>query len=205
MTNTETHLEIEVKFHLDDPREIKDKLAKLEIAPGQRVFETNVLYDDCRSSLTNSGKLLRLRKDDRCRLTFKSRPPETDPDYKIYHELEVTLSDADTTEGILKALGFDAVQIYEKWRQTYVWGDSLLCIDKMPYGDFLEIEGPKATIQKCVDQLGLDWEQRMVTNYLAIFEILRQKEKLPFNDITFANFNQHPVDIRPYLNLFRDR
>jgi hypothetical protein len=38
-----------------------------------------------------------------------------------------------------------------------------------------------------------------VLNYLEIFEIIRRQEGLPFNDVTFDNFEQTRVDITAYL------
>jgi adenylate cyclase class 2 len=69
----------------------------------------------------------------------------------------------------------------------------------MPYGVFLEIEGEKSGIRNMANQLALKWKERIVLNYLEIFEIIRRKEDLPFNDVTFHNFERTRVDIETYL------
>ena len=69
----------------------------------------------------------------------------------------------------------------------------------MPYGVFLEIEGEKSGIRNMANQLALKWKERIVLNYLEIFEIIRRQEGLPFNDVTFDNFEQTRVDITTYL------
>ena len=71
----------------------------------------------------------------------------------------------------------------------------------MPYGVFLEIEGEKSEIRNVSDQLDLNWEERIVLNYLEIFEIIQREENLPFKDITFENLRRTPVDISRYLPL----
>jgi UDP-N-acetylmuramate-alanine ligase len=70
----------------------------------------------------------------------------------------------------------------------------------MPFGTFLEIEGHKESIKDAARQLGLAWKDRILSNYLAIFETLRNRYKLPFNNVTFADFAQHPVDIAALLS-----
>jgi adenylate cyclase class 2 len=116
-------------------------------------------------------------------------------------ELEVEVNDFDTMRRILEALGFHHEQVYEKWRETLVLDDTQFCLDSMPYGDFLEIEGPKQEINNFAVQLGLQWNQRILLNYLHIFEILQNKLNLDFSDITFDNFKHIKVDLTDYLEL----
>ena len=85
----------------------------------------------------------------------------------------------------------------------YTWDDVELCLDRMPFGTFLEIEGTRQGIRHAARQLELTWKDRILTNYLSIFEILRQKLELPFNDVTFSNFERHPVDLGPLLPILR--
>jgi adenylate cyclase, class 2 len=116
--------------------------------------------------------------------------------------LEVGVSDFDTMRGILQGLGYHTAQVYEKWRQTFHWESVELCLDTMPYGTFLEIEGPREKIRPAADRLGLVWEKRILKNYLAMFEALRVQENLPFHDVTFSNFENHATDITPLLKTF---
>jgi adenylate cyclase class 2 len=120
----------------------------------------------------------------------------------MYQELEISLDDGDTMDAILNALGFQAVQVYEKWRETYRWQKATVCVDTMPFGIFMEIEGEKDAIVSTAKELGLVWEHRILTNYLAIFDVLKKKENLNFHDVTFANIKKQPVDIAPYVELF---
>jgi adenylate cyclase class 2 len=194
-------LEIEVKFHLPEIKPIRDRMLAMGATHCGRVFETNVRYEDASKSLKKQGILLRLRKDDLIRLTFKSSLSLPDTQFKIHRELEVEVGDFDVCHSILQGLGFHPEQAYEKWRETLVFNNTNLLIDTMPYGMFLEIEGQKSHIRNMADRLGLKWEERILLNYLEIFEIVQREEGLPFRDITFENFKATHLDIRKYLPL----
>ena len=207
MTQDNDHLEIEVKFFLENLQAVRQKLIGSAILIEPRIFETNLRYEDETHTLIKAGKLLRLRRDRGCRLTFKSRSRDHKQrqQFKIHHELEVDVSDYDTMNAILQQIGFQVVQVYEKQRETFALHDALVCLDTMPYGDFLEIEGSENSILKVVDHLGLIWEERILDNYLSIFDLLRKKAGLDFKDVTFENFRNHPVHIGPLLTLLQER
>ena len=72
---------------------------------------------------------------------------------------------------------------------------------RSPFGDFLEIEGPKTEIRRIADQLNLAWENRILTNYLSIFRMIRKDLNLGFTDVAFDNFRSvGPVDMTRYLD-----
>ena len=195
------YLETEVKFYLSDMDLIRTRMMNLGAVFKHRHFETNIRFEDAKKSLIQKKSLLRLRKDNKITLTYKTEPPFKDNQFKTLQEFEVEVSDFDTMEHILKSLGFQEEQVYEKWRETYVFGDTHLCLDTMPYGDFLEIEGKKESIQQLVSQIGLLWEKRILLNYLAIFDIIKRQLNLSFYDVTFGNFNHIRFDMSPYLKL----
>jgi adenylate cyclase class 2 len=194
-------LEIEVKFCLSEVDAARKRILAMGATSGGRFLETNIRFEDGTKSLKAQGILLRLRKDNRTTLTLKSRPSEPDKDFKVHRELEVQVDDFDTCRAILEGLGFSPEQIYEKWRETFSVGDTKLLIDTTPYGVLLEIEGQRSDIRNIADQLELKWQERILLNYLEIFEIVRQEQSLPFNDMTFDNFKLRPVDIAEYLPL----
>jgi adenylate cyclase class 2 len=195
------HLEIEVKFYLSDMDSIRDRILELGAVSRGRVFETNLRFDDADNRLLQKKSLLRLRQDTKTILTFKSEPPFKDDQFKILRELEVEVSDFATMKDILESLGFREEQVYEKWRETLMLNRVNLCLDTMPYGDFLEIEGQKKDIKKLASLIGLKWKKRILLNYLAIFDVIRQKSNLPFYDVTFSNFINIRFDVAKYLDL----
>ena len=195
------YLETEVKFYLPNIDPVRTRMIDLGAVYKDRTFETNIRFEDPEKSLIKKKSLLRLRKDKKITLTYKSEPPFKDNQFKILQEFEVEVSDFYAMEHILKSLGFQEEQIYEKWRETYILDDTHLCLDTMPYGDFIEIEGNKESIQKLASKIGLLWEKRILLNYLAIFDVIKRKLNLSFYDVTFGNFNNIRFDMTQYLNL----
>ena len=194
-------LETEIKFYLTDLSSIRQRILDLGAVSRGRFFESNVRFEAPGQALKRKKSLLRLRYDQKAKLTFKSSPPEPDNQFKIMRELEVEVSDFDTMHSILEALGFHHEQVYEKWRETLVLDETQFCLDRMPYGDFLEIEGQKQDIKNFATQLGLRWNQRILLNYLHIFEILQNNLNLNFSDVTFDHFKQIEMDLIDYLEL----
>ena len=70
-------------------------------------------------------------------------------------------------------------------------------LDELPFGSFIEIEGEAAGIRQIANQLHLNWETAIPASYHALFEQLAATAKLPFRDLTFANFNglSHGVEV----------
>lgn len=205
-------LEIEVKFYLGPEetagREILSHIEAMGGRSGGKVFERNIRFEDSGHSLLKRKSLLRLRQDQGTRLTFKCESAKTtDRDrnnFKIFEELEVDVSDFSTMVRILGALGYHPAQVYEKWRKTIAVGDSHLCMDTMPFGEFLEIEGDRDEIPELAVRIGLDWDRRILETYLGIFAQLKQALALPFSDVTFDHFKTLPggltlKDLTPYI------
>jgi adenylate cyclase class 2 len=196
-------LEIEVKFFLTDFSRIRRKLAASDARCHGAVLERNIRFETETDVLIRQGALLRLREDGRCRLTFKSAthdPGSAARDgFKVFREIEIQVDDAEKTIRLLAALGFHPRQIYEKERETWKLGGTEICLDRMPFGHFVEIEGNKPDIRRISSQLEMPWKERMVTNYLAIFAHLRRAFDLPFADVTFDNFSKVPRDFAPAI------
>jgi adenylate cyclase class 2 len=65
----------------------------------------------------------------------------------------------------------------------------------------LEIEGPKEAVFDAANRLDLDWDKRILRNYLEIFDVIRIHENLPFGDVTFRNFAARPAHLAALLPL----
>ncbi|MCU0615028.1 MAG: class IV adenylate cyclase [Desulfobacterales bacterium] len=195
-------LEIEVKFFLPDLNSVRESLIKLGARSLGRFFEVNIRFEDRDKSLIKKNALLRLRKDNRVTLTYKSEPELDDLNFKIFRELEVEVSDFGVMESILNSLGFCAEQVYEKWRETLVLQNTHFCLDTMPFGTFLEIEGNRENIPDMARKLGLEWEDRILFNYLKIFDVLKRQENINFSDVTFENFKHLSFDFSEHLLFF---
>ena len=187
-------METEVKFYLVEIESIRERICQLGAVSQGRFFEKNLRFEDADKTLKINKSVLRLRQDNKATLTYKSKPLDSDNQFKKLEELEVEVSDFETMNRILQVLGFHCDQIYEKWRETLVLNQTQFCLDSMPYGNFLEIEGSEESIKDFASQLGLPWNQRIILNYIEIFDILKENLNLNFTDISFDNFNKVNVD-----------
>ena len=190
--------EIEVKFLLDDMPAMQERIIALGGICGGPVFETNIRFENKSRDLRKNRSILRLRKDRKATLTFKADANEPEAQFKINTEYEVVVNDFSMMQQILEALGFHQEQIYEKKRETVSLHHTTLCLDTMPFGPFLEIEGGKNDIRHMAQRLGLVWDNRILLNYITIFDRIKTECRLPFSDITFENFERFPVDVRKY-------
>ncbi len=164
------------------------------IAP--RIYERNVRYDTAWQSLRLQGKLIRLRQDRAVTLTFKGPAQEANySEARVREELEINVSDFDTLAAILKRIGLEPVQVYEKYRETFQLGMVEIVIDQMPFGDFIELEGEELDIKNTAGQLGLDWRERILANYLALMDQAKDYYQLDFDDLIFDNFTDLDVSM----------
>jgi len=191
-----TEQELEVKFYLKDLGALERKLKSIEANLVQpRIFETNLRFDTRDGELNQGGRVLRLRQDAQAVLTYKG-PSQPRQDVNIRQEIEFTVSDFTAARHFLEALGFQVAVTYEKYRTTYSLDEVEIVLDEMPFGDFMEIEGPDPTsIQDIAGKLGLDWEARCMESYMGLFRRVQETRRLAFRDLTFLNFNQ--VKITP--------
>ncbi|MBK9052761.1 MAG: class IV adenylate cyclase, partial [Chloroflexi bacterium] len=172
--NKTTNLEVEVKFLVADVAAMRQRI---EAAGGVlhrgRVYERNIRYDNAWQGLMRQDKLLRLRQDSRNVITFKGPAQNVDvAQVKIREELEIEVNDFDTAAAILQRLGFEAVQVYEKYRETFQLGPVEVVLDELPFGNFMELEGEEGEIVAAAARLGLDWEQRILANYLYLLSLV---------------------------------
>jgi adenylate cyclase class 2 len=201
MTDNANNLEIEVKFLIGDIAAFRDRLLAAGGIPTKpRVYERNVRFDTAGESLRQRDELLRLRQDAAVRLTFKGPALHTKTsEAKVREEIEVEVADFEKTAAIIERLGLQACQVYEKYRETLRWQNVEVVLDEMPFGNFVELEGEVNSIKEAAVALGLDWSRRILDNYLALMERLKDHHHLPFNDVTFRNFQDCPVSIAAIL------
>lgn len=190
-------LEQEVKFHLNDSQEFEQRLISQGARLKQpRILETNLRFDTPDRRLGSAFQTLRLRQDQVCRLTWKGAGDTTGA-VRAREELEVEVSNLETTREILKALGYEIFIVYEKYRSAYMLEDVEISLDEMPFGDFCEIEGPDIhSIQKTAALLGLPWGASSKLSYLELFEIVKEKQSLKFKDLTFSAFKKVKINWR---------
>jgi adenylate cyclase, class 2 len=181
--------EREIKLYIQDLAALADRLrvCGADLAR-KRMLERNLRLDTLDHSLKDAGRLLRLRQDDRVRITYKDNA-QVEEGVVTRTELEFIADDFAIAKKLFEALGYEVVVIYEKFRQEYRLGDVKVMLDELPYGDFIEIEAPsKALIDGVAQILGLDRTKGIETNYLGLLEVVKKNLGLNFRDLTFTNF-----------------
>lgn len=181
--------ELEVKFFVRDLVVIEQHLVNLgAILVQPRTFEINLRFDTPDLELARNYRVLRLRQDTAARMTFKG-PAYGLEGVRVRQEIEFVVDDFDAGRAFLEALGYQVSMAYEKYRAVYDLGSVHITLDELPYGNFVEIEGPDPESILAVNQaLQLIWEARAPESYVAIFEHLKQTMGLTFRDLSFENF-----------------
>jgi adenylate cyclase class 2 len=188
------HREIEVKFYVKALSPIASRLSALGAVQIQaRLHEYNLRFDTPTGSLERQSKVLRLRRDSAAYLTFKG-PGALIDGASQRQEIEFSLDNFDAARAFLQALGYQVSMVYEKYRAVYRLESALVTLDEMPFGHFVEIEGPdSATIQQICTRLGLNWDARIVESYSKLFERVCHSLALSTNNLTFETFAHHVV------------
>ena len=192
---SESGQETEAKFYVHDLDKIKTRLHELKARLIQaRVLEMNIRFDLPDGSLRSAGRVLRLRQDTEARFTYKS--PSTNQQGVLSRtEIEFTVGNFEKAKEFLEALGYQKLIAYEKYRTTYQWDKTLIMLDELPYGNFVEIEGETIEIiRETAALLNLNWEAAIGTSYTALFYRARQTLGLSFQDLYFENFKSIEVD-----------
>ncbi len=129
-------------------------------------------------------------------LTFKG-PDQAGERVSIRQEIEVQVADFESARHFLEALGYQVVVIYEKYRTTYRLDNLMITLDEMPFGNFIEIEGPDPDrIEQVAKTLQLDWHERSTASYLSLFYQFRAARSLSARNLTFQELAGHTA--RPH-------
>jgi adenylate cyclase class 2 len=182
--------ELEVKFYIGELAAIEAKLRESGAQIIQpRTFEVNLRFDTPEGSLSNSYRVLRLRKDTASRMTYKG-PASSYGGARLREEIEFIVSDFDTAKLFLEALGYRVSMVYEKYRAIFELAGVQIMLDELPYGDFVELEGPDPASLRWVNhKLQLDWQAQVPASYAVLFDSLKAELGFSFRDLTFENFN----------------
>jgi adenylate cyclase class 2 len=189
--------EIEVKFYVLDLARIEAHLQELGARLTQaRTHELNLRFDTPTGELKRTFQVLRLRQDTAARLTYKG-PGVIQEGVRSRQEIEFEVSDFRAARHFLEALGYGVAMIYEKFRTGYELPGLHIALDELPYGKFVEIEGPNIpTLQEFNRRLGLDWEAAVTESYTMLFDHLNQALGLNFKDLIFENFKDLPNGVQ---------
>ncbi len=198
--------EIEIKFVVSNVATLRSALEHAGAISQGLQEEQNIRLDDAEHSLSARGIVLRLRhtrsaQGEAHTLTVKMPQAGTDAAFSVRREAEVAINDAEAMLAALAMLGYTPYWRYEKRREIFHWGEVEVALDEMPFGWFLELEGPPQAIRNLAAQLSLRLEDGLTLSYAAIFENVRRALGLDIPDLTFEAFAG--VEVPDYA--YRDR
>ena len=168
-------LETEAKFRVDAHEPVRHRLRALGAALIDTVVETNRIYDRPDGWLRERGRGLRIRSvvgqaGDPRPATLTVKGPRIAGAFKSREELEVTVSDPETTARMLEMLGHVKILEYQKRRESWALRDARIELDQPPHvGLFVEIEAPGEDIVRAVQgDLGLDHLTHKQASYVRM-------------------------------------
>ena len=183
-------VETEIKFRVDDLPGLSGRLVLAGFTlQTPRSFEANVLYDTPTRQMRARTEILRIRNyAGRCILTHK-RLPDVGPGedaHKHRIETETEVSDGSVLAQIFHSIGLTPAFRYEKWRTEWSDGEGHCVVDETPIGNFAELEGSPAWIDRIAALLGIDPGQYITLSYGRLFEAWRDQHGSSAQDLTFA-------------------
>jgi adenylate cyclase, class 2 len=200
--------EIEIKLRVREPKGLVARLRNLGARKIACKFEQNTLFDTPDCQLQKRQSILRIRREhsvpsgaksaqNRGRqeapeslLTFKALPKGRGATgkYKEREEIECRVADAALFARLLDGLGMCPWFRYEKCRTKYQLARAPglhIDLDETPIGVFLELEGPKRSIDQTAKALGYSPVDYVVQSYLELFRAECSRTGSAFTDMVF--------------------
>lgn len=176
--------EIEIKFKVRSSDSIRRILKNQGAKFIGKAFEKTLRFDTLNDDLARNKKFLRIKTGFKNVITFKKKI--TSKKFKEREEIEFEIADPKKMRVILENLGFTKVRIMEKFREKWHLNDTEVVIDKLPLGNFIEIEGKEKSIRKVVDILELDFKNRIIGTYWDLWKEYAKRKGIKDENITFT-------------------
>ncbi len=185
---TKDGIETEVKFRIDDPEEMVEKLKILGAKHVKSGLETNLMFG--RKDVTDKKERLKLRLRSfggDVVITRKEKPEGEPEEFKVREELKVAVDNFDNAKKLLEKMGFVPKWTYEKKKRVWMLDGADIEIVSVPViGNFIEIETPLENMKKVIKKLGLDIKDSTKDSYRDIYRDFRKVDGLPRDDLTFS-------------------
>jgi adenylate cyclase class 2 len=182
-------VETEIKFRISDLAELKHRLEAAgfrEETP--RAFERNVLYDTPDRQMRAHTEILRIRNyGGRWVVTHKRLPDRSGGEERHKHriETETQVADGEVMAEIFLSLGLTEAFRYEKWRTEWSDGEGHCVVDETPIGNYAELEGTSAWIDRVAPRLGVQHTQYITLSYGRLFDLWREQHPECGEHLTF--------------------
>jgi adenylate cyclase class 2 len=180
--------ETEIKLAVPGVRAARKLLRAAGFAVSRRrVFESNVIFDTPRLTLRRASTLLRLRRaGSLTTVTYKGFPSVAK--HKSREELELAVTDAPTMDAIFQRLGFRPVFRYEKYRTEYRQGRGvgIATLDETPVGNYLELEGAPAWIDRTARRMGFAERDYITASYARLYLEWCRKNRVTSSNMVFG-------------------
>ncbi|MCS6874468.1 MAG: class IV adenylate cyclase [Pyrinomonadaceae bacterium] len=150
-------IEKEKKYRLTKAQydEILKTLQSLQASFISEDFELNKLYTNEHLLMQKAILRLREKNDGKAVLTYKQRI-QNETGVKEHVEYESEVSNPEAIERILESVGFSLKLVYEKRRKAWKIRGAEVCLDELPFGFFMEIEGSISSIIEVEAILGAE-------------------------------------------------
>ncbi|RLG13404.1 MAG: hypothetical protein DRN71_04885 [Candidatus Nanohalarchaeota archaeon] len=167
-------VENEVKVCVDSFSDVRKRLVRIKAKHVLTVRERNILYDTGAGELRREDMGLRLRDevgaDDMSfrRVTLTVKGPTMKGVMKRRGEFEVRASCFKGAHELLCAIGFHKALVYEKVREMWALGKTEVCLDTLPFGLYVEIEGEEKDVFSTAKGMGFVRAQFITLNYFDL-------------------------------------
>ncbi|MDD3190763.1 MAG: CYTH domain-containing protein [Candidatus Pacebacteria bacterium] len=162
------HIEREIKIKIEDPKQLISKLKEKGAEFVGKAFQKTTRFDDHSSSLDQRGIFLRTRSGFSNTVTVKRRINGRGI-VSEREEYEAEVEDIEVFRRMFVTLGFDWERIMEKYRLDFKINETVVSVDELSIGFFMEIEGEESKILETVALLGLDMRKKFLGSYWDIF------------------------------------
>jgi len=95
-----------------------------------------------------------------------------DVDYFERKEYEFASTKVEDYMSLMMLFGYTDIRIFDKLRKEKNFERTMVSLDKLPFGIYIEIEGDKKPIENVIKILGLENNERIVGAYLKLADDL---------------------------------
>lgn len=137
-------LEVEVKAHVTDFRDIKSHLKEIGAKYDKSEHQEDVYFNAPHRDYAMTDEALRIREipgDEGSRYILTYKGAKLDDESKTRREIEVDVDNRESCADLLENIGFRPVQTIKKDRISYLLDEFIITLDKVfDVGNFVEIE-----------------------------------------------------------------